>query len=239
MLCGMNHNQESAAGNSFTLTLDEWVALSSEQRNEYRRRWIPTDDPMDQVNDWEPLLSEAVNRFRRQYGNHPLINRVGCAGSWYGTLGISVITAHFPPLVIEELPDRFMTFPVDQQPIGLSKQITLRIWTLVLNQLLGWSEERVRTWARERYEDALDDKDGGFFYHEDAYYYILPLLVPSRLRQDLNARDLSKLQHDKIKPAITHFGSYPLWLSPYDWDAARARINAILSEYGHRLPVDE
>jgi hypothetical protein len=212
------------------MTLDDWVLLTAEKRNQLRKDW-----PREGGN-WLGLLEEACARFRGQFGGHPLINAIGYSKWHFATFepSICVTTALFSPQLIEELPDRYLTFRVVQDPIEDNKQFYLRTWTLVLGELLGWSENQVRQWAREHHEDGLDGKDL-FFYHEEAEKYILGLIVPLSLREQIGFRNY-QLVIQRVREAIVRYGSSPLWLSPYDWGAARARINWLLGEYGASLP---
>src|SRR5262245_218820 len=145
------------------MTLKDWVSLTPEERNRLRREWPRSGGY------WPSLLQEACRRFRKDYGSHPLINAIHTS-AWHAASyepSILVTTARFSPQVIEELPDRYLTFRVVQHQIEDNKQTYLKTWTLVLGQVLGWSEREVREWAKENHEDGLDGKDGGMFYHED------------------------------------------------------------------------
>jgi hypothetical protein len=74
------------------------------------------------------------------------------------------------------------------------------------------------------------------FYHEDPYYYALPVVIRESVPAgQVPAGGLMALYTDVLR-AIRSHGSSPIWLSPYDWDAARERINAVLSTVGGRLP---
>jgi hypothetical protein len=213
------------------MTLDEWVGLSASERNALRRDWSRDEG------SWLELLHEACARFEAEYGGHRLINAIG-GSAWQAPIyepSIWVTTALFSPQLIEELPDRYLMFRVVQHQIDDNKQAYLRTWTLVLGQPLGWSEKRVLAWARKYHEHGLDGRDRGWFYHEDEYYCILDFLVPTSVRKKLSFKELAKLE-GRLKTAIAQHGSSPLWLSPYDWDAARERINTILGEYGAALP---
>jgi hypothetical protein len=133
------------------MTLDDWVALSPTERNSLRRDWP------QEGGEWLGLLEEACSRFAAEYGGHSLINAID-SSAWHAASyepSILVTTALFSPEVIEELPDRYLTFRVVQLQIEGNKQAYLRTWKLVLGQLLGWSEERVRAWAREHHEAGL------------------------------------------------------------------------------------
>ena len=207
------------------MTLDEWDALTPGERNRERRSW-PRDEGY-----WLDLLSEATERFKREFGDHPLINRIDHS-AWHSSgsePAILVVTALWPPQRIEELPDRYHTFGVRQDPILANKDSYLREWNLVLGEVLGWSESRVRDWAKQNWEDGLDGKES-LFYHEDPIDYIVDLLIPQPIRVQIYGTTYEQLRNCLCE-AIRRYGSSPLWLSPYDWKAARKRIDAILNEY--------
>ena len=144
------------------MTLEEWDALEPGERNRERRTW-----PRDR-GYWRDLLHEATGRLKREFGEHPLINHIDHS-EWHSARyepAILVVTALWSPQRIEELPDRYHTFAVSQEPVLDNKDYYLRTWNLVLGELLGWSELRVGEWARQNHEDGLDGKES-FFYHED------------------------------------------------------------------------
>lgn len=213
------------------MTLDDWLGLTPAARNTERRSWSETEGV------WVELLDEALARFNDEHLPHPLINRVSGSATSRGwdMPGILVTTALWQPQLIEELPARYCHFPVVQHPIEDLKDTYLKTWKLVLGQLLHWSEPQVREWARVRYEDDLDGKTD-WFYHEDALEYALNELVPTELSRRLRGQQSWFDLRDRVRKAIERHGSRPLWLSPYDWNGARDRINCILGEYETRLP---
>jgi hypothetical protein len=206
------------------MTLEEWIALTPEERNRERRQWTCEGEGY-----WYFLLEEACERFKREFGEHSLINHIS---AWRLPLfdpSIVVTTALWWPQLIEELPDRYCTFGVHQKPIEDNKHSYLRTWTLVLSELLGWSTEQVRAWARAHHEDGLDGKEA-FFYHDGPLDYIVWLLAPEDLRHRLSGPPRLELER-KLIEAIERHGSDPLWLSPYDWGAAKIRIKGIFDEH--------
>ncbi|HEU5400232.1 MAG TPA: hypothetical protein VFU86_02680 [Terriglobales bacterium] len=213
------------------MKLDEWIELSPDDRNAHRRRWERDSG------DWMDLLSEARTRFESKFRSHPLINYI-CQSAWHAASyepSILVTTALYSPQLIEELPDRFCTFRVVQEQVLDNRDFYLRYWTLVFDELLGWSEAQTRKWAR-KWDDDLNGRKGSMFYHEDPYYYALPVVIHESLPPaQAEARRSMALFTDVLR-AIQSHGSEPIWLSPYDWDAARERVNAVLIVSGGRLP---
>jgi len=183
------------------------------------------------------LLKAARERFEAEFGNHPLVNHIGTS-AWHAPgyePSIILTTALWPPQRIEELPDRYLTFRVAQEPILANKDYYLRTWTLVLGQLLDWSPEQVREWARTNYERDLDGKEV-WFYHEEPMKYIVPLLVTERLQERLVGLPSVKLQQ-KLVAAIDQYGSRPLWESPYIGKPPRRESRPLLRNMTDPLPM--
>jgi hypothetical protein len=212
------------------MTLDEWIMLSPAERNEHRLHWE------HDCGEWQDLLTDARGRFEARFGSHPLIRHIGQYASAEYDPAISVTTALYSPQIIEELPDRFCTFRVAQTPILDSRDFYLRYWVLLFAELLGWTKEETLEWAHQ-WDDDLNGRNGfSWFYHEDAYYYVLPVVVSKSISTDSRDTHHRITLCEEICNAIRSHASEPIWLSPYDWDAARARVNAILSKVGGRLP---
>jgi hypothetical protein len=213
------------------MTLDEWIELSPEDRNAHRRRWERDGG------DWMDLLSEARARFEAEFGSHPLINHIS-QSAWHAASyepSIVVTTALYSPQLIEELPDRFCTFHVVQDQVLDNRDHYLRYWTLLFSELLGWPEARTREWAR-KWDDDLNGRNGSMFYHDDAYHYALPVVIRESLPETQSEARRSTALYLDVLGAIRSHGSEPIWLSTYDWDAARERINVVLSAAGGKLP---
>lgn len=212
------------------MTLDQWIMLSPTERNEHRLHWE------HDRGEWQDLLTDAYKRFERQFGSHPLVRHIGKSASAEYDPAIIVTTALHSSQIIEELPDRFCTFRVQQTPILDTRDHYLRHWVLLFEELLGWPKERTLKWA-QCFDDDLNGRKGfSWFYHEDPYYYALKIVISESIPAEIpDFHQRSKLEED-IYNAICSHGSEPIWLSPYDWDAARVRVNAIFSKVGGRLP---
>jgi hypothetical protein len=74
------------------------------------------------------------------------------------------------------------------------------------------------------------------FYHEDAFHYALPVVLRESLPGAQSEARRSTALYLDVLGAIRLHGSEPIWLSTYDWDAARERVNAVLSAAGGMLP---
>jgi hypothetical protein len=218
------------------MTLDEWIDLTPAERNRLRFEWRDRDDRgRERSSAWDemgqPLVDEAARRFGLEHEGHPLILYVRPAVRCdTGEPGIHVGTNLFSPQIIEELPDRYLTFAVSQQPALDGKVYYLEYWTRVLGELKGWSPEQVQSWAT-KWKDGLVGKDSWFF-HEAPGWYLSRLLVPSAAADRLDHLRLMRLQNE-IQMAIENRGHGPDVIAEgYDWEAARARVKAVLDTVG-------
>lgn len=207
-------------------TLDDWAALSAEERNRLMGSWFTLERWRDPLGVGHTplhyLLDEAAARFRAQYGNHPLVTAV--AFHWPDHGGepcLSVSTRLFPPQRVEDLPVLFMTFPVRQEPMALRRWWYVEEWRLLLTHLAGWTDEQVDALAQE-HDRGLWGGDSGLFYHETAAFHIAHLLVPRSVWQSIHA-------HAKVRGEIEGALRVVLCSEPYDWDAARARVAEVVA----------
>jgi hypothetical protein len=118
------------------------------------------------------------------------------------------------------------------------KRETFAAWAKILGELLGWSVSQADAWTM-RYDEFITDYYATF-RHETLVYYLIPALIPESLRTRLEPHDMTILE-SRIQHAIEHMGGFPAAKAivrdnTYDWAAARDRLQAILAEYGERLP---
>ncbi len=99
-------------------------------------------------------------------------------------------------------------------------------------ELLGWSDAQINEWAL-KWDDDLNGRNGSVLSHEDVYYYAVPEIVhASGAKPDGPVHSTLRA----LEVAIQYQASSPIWLSPVDWNAVRARLNDILVPIGGRLP---
>ena len=108
-------------------------------------------------------------------------------------------------------------------------RLYLRYWTVALGYLLGWSQERVVEWAKQR--EALLNDESSMLYHEFPTYLVTSLLVPPAVKERLVGTSLMDL-YRRIEAAIALNEYSDEAFQRYDWDAAVRRIDAILDEFG-------
>ena len=210
------------------MKLEDWLALSPVQRNVIREKW-GLYDPLEDGNEpWLELITEAFNRFVLEYSEHPLVNHIS-----YGGPVILVTTALYHPQFIEEIPARYCGFPVEQNPINGIRDDYLRLWHILLSELLNWPESQINEWTL-KFDDELNGRVNAWFYHEDEYLYVLPEIVLASGAQ-VSPPDEYKILNE-LRKAIEYRASSPIWLSPVDWNAVRSRVNDILIPLDGRLP---
>ena len=118
----------------------------------------------------------------------------------------------------------------------LLKPLYLKLWHNVLSVFLGWSAEMIDQWS-DKWEDGLNNKKyGGLFYHDTAVSYVVQLLIPDALWERLSTRERSQLRA-RIERAIEQGNSMLMLVPSYDWEAAKLRVETILSQYGEYLPT--
>lgn len=121
-------------------------------------------------------------------------------------------------------------------------QSYIRTWRRILVGWLQWPEHRFDAWVRA-WQSELLKQDSGLFYHEDALYYVLPLLVPERLAETFTSypsdRSLTLLWHLELEPAIKRpeGDTLPWHMPDFDWESAKRRVQAVLEKYGADLPL--
>lgn len=207
------------------MNLAEWVGLCANERNALRKKWCQLHgEGYSEGDEMFALVTEAAAQFAAKYGQHPQIYFVEGYGIEEPRIG--VMTSLHTGEVVEDIPSLYATFQVHQWPMETNKAYYLQVWQLVLSTLLGWSEAKVFQWAQQ-YEDDLNGQHGSMFYHESPCYYVSFLLIP----QDL--RDAERQGHlaSEIQAAIEDQGREPVRINDYNWDNARARIDAAVARF--------
>ena len=119
---------------------------------------------------------------------------------------------------------------------SLFRPLYLHVWHNVLGVFLNWPPARIDEWA-SKWKDGLDNKwYGGLFYHDTAVRYVVRLLVPGELWGRLKIWERSHLV-GRIEAAVSLKNTGAGLAQPHDWEAAKHRVETVLSEYGVKLPV--
>jgi len=222
------------------MNLDEWLKLTSEQRNEIRSKWRYEWDK------WSHLLFQAEERFTSEYGNHPKISlispsRLAC-GKNPGTSKnivisepkISVTTTLRSPEMIEELPSRFAHFIVEQRPFADTRDFYIEVWSSILKNLLHWSDIQIKDWIDKNHADNLTGK-GIIFTNLPPCSYVASVFLP---KSKIGLHNLLKFReaHQEIERILlTEFQPFRP-IEQINWSALRTDINKILREFGESLP---
>lgn len=116
-----------------------------------------------------------------------------------------------------------------------NKAYYLDMWTEMLGVFLGWAPSTVMEWAREHiYLEEMDDPDD-LYYHESPQYWIMSLLISKAVGERVLGRDREVLKR-RILEVFADERLYYDFPRGTDWRPFRERIDAILAEYGGRLP---
>jgi hypothetical protein len=108
----------------------------------------------------------------------------------------------------------------------------VRYWIVALQKLLEWDSSRAMAWAA-RFQSELNDEDS-LLYRELPMCEISFLLVPNSVRAKRDDFDLRSVA-SRLENAFWLPDYSEAELSKYDWNAAIARINTVLAEYGESL----
>ena len=107
---------------------------------------------------------------------------------------------------------------------------------------LGWDEARFDAWLNAWHYDLT--MENTWLYHEDEFYWILPLMVPDDLAERLRRQrtkqiynDLAQLMYIELDEAIQGRPKcYPIGVPGFDWDEAKSRAVKVLQSYGRNFP---
>ena len=81
----------------------------------------------------------------------------------------------------------------------------------------------------------MNDPNAMFFNGTPADY-IIPLMIPERLRKRLPSYELEHVR-EQLLTAIQQYDSFCDRQPDFNWELARQRVQAVLAEYGETLPV--
>ncbi len=103
-----------------------------------------------------------------------------------------------------------------------------RIWCRALSEFLGWSEEKVWSWAK-RFEEQLNTPDD-VLYNKTPIECIADLLIPDQIGESLSADQRRTLRRE-IRLAIESKGSLSTFEPTFDWEAAKTRWEWVLKHF--------
>jgi len=216
------------------MNLDDWNALSAGQRDERKQHWIPRvtpgQQPIPEEIEWQGLVMEAAQRLTAEHGDLPEILQVGssCWFSDQNPVAVIVRTRLSGGQRLSALPETYLSFPVEQEPVGDEVAAFNRTWYAVLSRLFHWPDDAIRDWSSGM-EWVFRDR---FFLHDSPCEYI-PLILLAR--SAVGPRDESELR--SIGKELNHAigGRFYVDQEPdYDWAKARERIADIIRKYPSR-----
>lgn len=116
-------------------------------------------------------------------------------------------------------------------PVG-DYEAHVRLWTIMLRTLIGWSDEQVARWAIWCKEASQDEND--WFYHQPPEHYAAAVLTPSNIAKKLGSAKYYELEA-AIQSVLQEALERAEMIEEINWHATKANIDAILAEYGESL----
>jgi hypothetical protein len=214
------------------MQLDDWTKLNLSERLARQTSWIGQEilhsDP--QTVEWRPLISEATQRLRAEYCDNANIVRFD--HSWTfdkdHRLRIIVATHLTNGQTIPDLPKVYLTFDVEQLPLGEDIEAFKLTWTAVLSRLFGWSDAAI--------DDFLLGMDwvweSSWFLHDEPCRF-LPYgeIVDALFKNSHEYHRLDRQTVAKELRAAVGGGFYLHLEEGYDWSAAEERVAMLVAKY--------
>jgi len=213
------------------MNLDEWNALSPNVRDERKRRWIP-GVPVGQVPEpeeveWEGLVMEAERRLIAEYGDLPEILHVG-SSAWFDDqhpVAVIVRTRLSDGRRLQEVPDTYLSFSVEQEPVGDEVEAFKKTWHAILSRLFDWPDSTIRDWIgnQEWVFQSL------FFLHDSPCEYLQRVPLARSFVGSREESELRKIGEELVRAIGGRF--YVDQEPDYDWVKARERINSVIRRH--------
>ena len=146
-----------------------------------------------------------------------------------------------PPLGVLEVAPAGMGFiPTRNNAMNQSLHLTndtaqmyLDYWLIAFAKLLGWSEDRTIDWARALEADLNDENS--LLYRELPSHEASLQLLPAEFRSGQRTQPDPLRLASRLEDAFCMRDYSATALASYDWEAAAARIDSVLAEYGSSL----
>lgn len=219
------------------MNLDEWNALSPDERDERRERWIPRvrpgEEPLPEEVEWQGLVMEAERRFCALHGEHPEILHIG-SSCWFEDqhpVAIHVRTRRPDAQYLQELPSSFLGFPVVQEPVGDEVEAFKKTWHAILSRLFDWPDGAIRDWI-ENQERVFRCP---FFLHDPPCEDLQRIPLARSVVGPREEFELGKIGEELVRAIGGRF--YVDQEPDYDWGKARERIAGVIRRYPSRSPV--
>ncbi len=216
------------------MNLDEWNALSPDERDERRRRWIPRirtgEEPLPEQVEWQGLVTEAERRFSARYGDHPEILLIA-SSCWFDEqhpVAIIVRTRLSEGQYLQGIPDNVLSFPVEQEPLGDEIEAFKRTWSVVLSRLFEWPDDAIRDWISNQ-ERVFRCP---FFLHDPPCEDFQRIPLARSVAGPREESELRKIGEELVRAIGGRF--YVDQEPDYDWEKARQRIASVLRRHRSR-----
>jgi hypothetical protein len=236
----MDHSDKTLQGCELVIpmNLDEWNVLSHGERDERRRRWIPRvppgQVPEPEEVEWQGLVMEAERRLIAEFGDLPDILCIG-SSAWFDDqhpVAVIVRTRLSDGQRLGELPNNYMSFPVEQEPVGDEVEAFKKTWHAILSRLFDWPDSSIRDWIGNQ-EWVFRSV---FFLHDPPCEYLqrVPLA-----RSVVGRREESELRRigEELVRAIEGRSYYVDEDAGYDWGKAREKVTSVIRRYPPWRPV--
>jgi hypothetical protein len=213
------------------MNLDEWNALSPNLRDERKRRWthrVPVGQvPEPEEVEWEGLVMEAERRLIAEYGDLPEILHVG-SSAWFDDqhpVAVIVRTRLSDGRRLQEVPDTYLSFSVEQEPVGDEVEAFKKTWDAILSRLFDWPHSTILDWIgnQEWVFRSL------FFLHDPPCEYLQRVPLARSFVGSREESELRKIGEELVRALGGRF--YVDQEPDYDWVKARERINSVIRRH--------
>jgi hypothetical protein len=213
------------------MNLDEWNALSPSVRDERKRRWIPRlpvgQVPEPEEVEWEGLVMEAERRLVAECGDLPEILHVG-SSAWFDDqhpVAVIVRTRLSDGRRLQEVPDTYLSLPVEQKPVGDEVEALKKTWHAILSRLFDWPDSTIRDWIGNQgwVFRSL------FFLHDPPSEYLQRVPLTRSFVGSREESELRKIGEELVRAIGGRF--YVDQEPDYDWVKARERINSVIRRH--------
>lgn len=202
------------------MTLDEWDKLTHAERHS---RIIELNGPCE---DWVcDVLSEAARSLENSFKTDPRITHVGYT-KWHDreySPRLLVTTTVRTDEKIDALPNEWHGFLVEQLPILDTHDHYVRIWRLILSNLIGWTEDKVLDFIAQRSDDLLE-KDSGWLYHDTPAWYLTNVVIDHFVPHSQQRVPIANQSRAELERVLSVVGSEEFGNEESDWASLQKRV---------------
>jgi hypothetical protein len=177
--------------------------------------------------EWEGLVMEAERRFIAEYGDLPEILHVG-SSAWFDDqhpVAVIVRTRLSDGRRLQEVPDTYLSFSVEQEPVGDEVEAFKKTWDAILSRLFDWPDSTIRDWIGNQ-EWVFRS---GFFLHDPPCESLQRVPLARSFVGSREESELRKIGEELVRAIGGRF--YVDQEPDYDWVKARERINSVIRRH--------